>query len=305
MAVWRSVDLLDFKGELSYFRGHLVLTRDGDKVGELPLADLDLILVGLKTRLGGAVLQQLSHFDVALVPCGWNGVPTGAMYPWSKHGRTGARQLCQLTSSAPRQKQAWKQIIVSKVKGQAAVMREVCPESAERLRQLSAQVRSGDVGNIEAQAARLYWENLFEAGSFCRDSTSEDFINSALNYGYTILRGQCVRAVVAAGLTPGIGIWHRGRANPFSLADDLIEPFRPAVDHMVLHEANNAEVFDKSVRRRIATVTQQVLTKETGRSVGAEIGGLAQQLGLYFEKAVNSLAVPSWSGERSLADEGG
>jgi CRISPR-associated protein Cas1 len=41
------------------------------------------------------------------------------------------------------------------------------------------------------------------------------------------------RSIVAAGLLPTLGIFHRNRYNAFCLADDLMEPYRPYVDQIV------------------------------------------------------------------------
>jgi CRISPR-associated protein Cas1 len=51
-----------------------------------------------------------------------------------------------------------------------------------------------------------------------------------LNYGYTIVRAAMARAIVGSGLHPAVGLHHKNQYNPFCLADDLMEPFRPFVD---------------------------------------------------------------------------
>jgi CRISPR-associated protein Cas1 len=55
--------------------------------------------------------------------------------------------------------------------------------------------------------------------------------NNLLNYGYAILRAMAARALSGAGLLPEVGIQHHNRYDPFALASDLMEPFRPWVDH--------------------------------------------------------------------------
>lgn len=93
-------------------------------------------------------------------------------------------------------------------------------------------VKNGDPSNIEGHAAAIYWRSLFS--DFTRERYSDDERNHALNYGYTVLRGHSIRAVMADGLNPGLGIHHGNSSNAYALADDLIEPFRPAVDFAVL-----------------------------------------------------------------------
>jgi CRISP-associated protein Cas1 len=38
---------------------------------------------------------------------------------------------------------------------------------------------------------------------------------------------------MAAGLFPGMGLYHSNKNNPFRLVDDLMEPLRPIIDHEV------------------------------------------------------------------------
>ena len=131
----------------------------------------------------------------------------------------------QWQAKAPLLKRAWKQIIISKVRMQARVL-AVFGQPNARLNQLARKVTSGDNTNIEAQAARYYWP-LVLGKEFRRDRMGPG-ANSLLNYGYTVLRAVAARSVVAAGMHPTIGIHHSNRGNAFALADDIVEPFRPA-----------------------------------------------------------------------------
>jgi len=54
-----------------------------------------------------------------------------------------------------------------------------------------------------------------------------------LNYGYAILRAIVARSLVASGLLPTLGIFHRNQYNAYCLADDVMEPYRPYVDQIV------------------------------------------------------------------------
>lgn len=94
-------------------------------------------------------------------------------------------------------------------------------------------MRSGDPGNVEAEAARRYWPLMF-GPAFRRDRDAGG-INGLLNYGYAVLRAGIARAVMAGGLHPGLGLMHANRGNAMVLVDDLMEPFRPIVDLEVWH----------------------------------------------------------------------
>ena len=77
--------------------------------------------------------------------------------------------------------------------------------------------------------------SYFKRAACCKglNRRHEDPVNSALNYGYAIIRACVARFVVAGGLNPSFGIQHHNKLNPFCLVDDLMEPYRPLVDVLV------------------------------------------------------------------------
>lgn len=96
------------------------------------------------------------------------------------------------------------------------------------------KVRSGDPDNFEARAAAYYWKNIFtDIPNFVRGRDGEP-PNNLLNYGYAILRAVVARSLVGSGLLPTLGIHHHNKYNAYCLADDIMEPYRPYVDGLVL-----------------------------------------------------------------------
>ncbi len=163
---------------------------------------------------------------VPVLICDATHKPSGMMLPLASHFSQASVFAKQAKISLPLKKSLWKEIVRSKIKAQAEALDFLglkCP-ILEKLRQ---SVRSGDASNMEGQAARVYWGTLF-GHKFTRDS--ECGINHCLNYGYAILRAAVLRATCGAGLHPSLGLYHHSRTNPFCLADDLMEPYRPAID---------------------------------------------------------------------------
>jgi CRISPR-associated protein Cas1 len=60
-----------------------------------------------------------------------------------------------------------------------------------------------------------------------------DAVNACLSLGYTLVHFEAVRAAHSAGLDPHLGVFHELAFGRESLACDLIEPARPAVDAWV------------------------------------------------------------------------
>lgn len=139
----------------------------------------------------------------------------------------------QLDASEPLKKQLWKQTVIAKISNQAAVLKMLGKEY-ESLLHIADSVLSGDTENREGQAAALYWKILFEDSGKFKRGREEDPPNNLLNYGYAVLRAIVARSLVASGMIPAMGIHHRNKYNAFCLADDVMEPYRPYVDKLVI-----------------------------------------------------------------------
>lgn len=97
---------------------------------------------------------------------------------------------------------------------------------------------------LEGAAAKTYWPcygSLFPEELKFEERSRQpprDVANSALGFLYTVLQGECVTALHAVGLDPGIGVLHSTNDRNPSLAFDLMEEFRPLiVDRTVLQAA--------------------------------------------------------------------
>ena len=250
----------------------------------------------MKVNLSAAVLHRLAEADVAVLFCDWRGIPEGGCYSWCDHGRVAARHRAQAEVSLPRKKNAWARLVRAKIEGQASVLENLKIRGSGELLAFADQVRSGDPGNVEAQAARLYWSRAMGKG-VGRQPAAGQLIgaNACLDYGYSVLRGHLMRAVLAAGLAPALGVFHRGRGNAFALADDLIEPFRPAIDEVALQLPLTASPSDRSVKQLLVAAASQRFDGD-GHGIPAVAEALAQSFGRYVEGDIDRLNVLSWQG---------
>ena len=293
---WQVLDFTSFDGALVYKRGQLAILCEKEIITSIPLARLAVLLVGSRTTFSGAVLQKLSEYDIAILVCDWKDVPVAAAYPWKEHSRIGARQIAQAELSLPRKKNAWAQIVRAKISGQAATLNAVDREAAKYLYSVAQKVKSGDPNNQEALAARFYWRRLTKDPAFRRlPGVGESNINGCLDYAYAVLRGHGVRAVVSAGLCGAIGVFHHGRSNPFALVDDLIESFRPAIDHYVTTKLDNFCVDDPDVRHQLVSCIESAFS-ETGHTIPTVFMQFAQEYGRYVEGDLQRLTPPIWKG---------
>lgn len=194
-------------------------------------------------------LALLLRHNVAVITCDDKFLPNGLLLPLVGHSLQSRRFQQQIEASLPLKKQMWQQTVKQKLHNQAQALQQQGIDATPLLRWIH-EVRSGDPDNIEARAAAWYWPRLFQntplasrgdeddADEFLRDRYG-DWPNCLLNYGYAVLRAVIARALMAAGLLPALGIHHRNQYNPYCLADDIMEPYRPCVDALVcrlLHE---------------------------------------------------------------------
>ncbi len=236
----RTLEISREPAHLSLRNEQLLLKRDGQIVGQAPCEDLGFVVVDHpQTTYTHAALAKLAECGAAVVLCGPDHLPVAMILPLADHSQVVWRLRDQLAVGRPLAKQLWKQLVAAKIRAQARNLDPSLP-AYRKLLALAGEVRSGDPANVEAQAARVYWQNWLwsndadeAAGDVFRRDAEASGLNGFLNYGYAILRAALGRAIVAAGLLPSLGIHHCNRSNAFCLADDLIEPFRPLVDDCV------------------------------------------------------------------------
>ncbi len=197
-----------------------------------PPEDLGFIVMeSLQLSVTTACLNALAKENIAVVVCDAAHMPSAMLQPFAGNMLAQRHTEAQLRATDALKARLWRQTVKAKITNQAECLKRLgFPD--QRLRVLAESVKAGDVDNAEAVAARYYFQQLSGIETFSR-SRDGDPPNSALNYGYAILRAAVARALTGSGLLCVAGIHHSNQYNPFGLADDIMEPFRPFVDEMV------------------------------------------------------------------------
>lgn len=202
----------------------------------IPVEDIGVVVLDNRriTITTGAISALLQN-NVAVVTCNEKGMPEGLLMPLEGNTLQQERFHDQIEASLPLRKQLWAQTVRQKILNQEYVLRTHTGNVETKCMRIWAnEIRSGDPDNMEARAAAYYWKNLFhDLPDFLRGREG-DPPNNLLNYGYAILRAVIARNLVASGLLPTFGIHHHNRYNAYCLADDIMEPYRPYVDKLVL-----------------------------------------------------------------------
>lgn len=270
-----------------------------ENVRTFPIEDLGVIVLDNKQiTVTQGLLEALLDNNAAVITCDSKRMPTGLLLPLSGHTLHQERFRNQIESSQPLRKQLWQQTVRAKILNQAFCLQKNTPKSAAPLHVLARDVKSGDSENCEAQAAVYYWRNIFtKLPSFQRDPEG-DVPNNLLNYGYAILRATIARALVGSGLLPVYGIHHHNRYNAFCLADDIMEPYRPFVDDLVIQTMAKMKIpedLTTDQKREMLTIpVVDVLIEGKRRPLMIAASQTAASLAKCFSGEIRKIAYPEF-----------
>ena len=264
------------EGVLPNINDEHVVTKSIEDIGVVVLDNPQITITH-------GLISALLDNNVALITCDKQGMPNGLMLPLCGNETQSERYASQIKASIPLKKQLWQQTIQSKIANQIAVLEKYVRCQTKLMRVWQANVRSGDVENVEARAASYYWKRLFaDFEHFSRDRYGMP-PNNLLNYGYAILRGIVARAIVASGMLPTLGIHHHNKYNAYCLADDIMEPYRPYVDELVYRtiEVKGIPPFELNREWKATMLTIPTLD--------VKIGGLRRPLMIAVSQTTASL----------------
>lgn len=227
----KTVEIATLGTRLSVALGQLVIDRPEQPKASVPIEDLGVLVVDDgRASYTQAVFIECLAAGATIIVSGRDHLPAGMMLPLDGHHTLTERHRAQAEAGAPLKKRLWQALVAAKLRQQGRLLHALHGHDAG-LAAMAGRVRSGDPDNFEAQGAQRYWPRLF-GKEFRRDRAASD-ANALLNYGYAVVRAAVARSLVASGLIPSLGVWHHNRANPFCLADDMLEPWRPLVDARV------------------------------------------------------------------------
>ena len=229
-----------------------------ETIKTIPIEDIGVVVLDNKRiTITQGVLEALLENNCAVITCNDSHLPVGMHLPLVGNTTQTERMRFQIEASLPLKKQLWQQTISAKIQNQALVLRQMRGTEVRNMLKWASEVKSGDSENLEARAAAYYWQNAFpmiENFTRSREGVSP---NNLLNYGYAILRAIVARALVSSGLLTTFGIHHRNKYNAYCLADDIMEPYRPYVDRLVMQlydKYPNCEELTKELKAELLQI---------------------------------------------------
>lgn len=195
----------------------------------IPLEDIEIILcIGAKIRFSTMGLGELNKAGIVVVGFGKTHIPETLIEPYFPNQRHSSLLKKQIFWADDFKNQLWNKIIRQKIDNSSRNLAVLGLDGVKEIEGFIQQVQDGDKENIEAQAASAYFQ-FYHKGLNRR---TDDPVNSALNYGYAIIRSYIIKALISTGFHCALGINHHNEYNNFNLADDLIEPWRAMVDQI-------------------------------------------------------------------------
>ena len=291
----RIIDIQDTGAFIHYSNQLLVIKKRDNEESTVPVEEIGvLILANPAATITQQAIAAVCHAKGMVVICGTNHHPAGMFMPVSMHSNSAKNIELQAAVTLPLKKRLWQTIVQAKIRFQSQLLFSQYKDD-QGIGKLASGVKSGDPENREAQAAQKYWHLIFADKDFRRNRDGEDQ-NRFLNYGYTVLRACTARAVCAAGLHPSFGLHHHNQYNPFRLADDIMEPFRPLVDRKVIEILLNNEKtvpFNKELRQKLLEIiTDTIMLEGENVSIFQALIRCAVSLLHVYEKKTKSLVLP-------------
>ncbi len=241
-----------------------IKSSNGDCKKTVPLEDIGMIILeNPQITITAALMQALANENIIAVFCDEKHMPASFFSAFSINSTAQKVIQAQLNTTDVVKNRLWKQTVSAKIRNQAQVLFNNNRPHAERLLRFADNVKNGDPENMEGVAARFYFSAVSGAEKFSRVPEGPA-PNQALNYGYAILRAAMARALTGSGLLCIAGIHHHNQYNPFCLADDIMEPYRPFVDEEVFSSEfylNEPELNQEMKRKLLQLLAADVMIK--------------------------------------------
>lgn len=226
---WRTV-VITKRAKLDLEIGYMVI-RSTDTI-KIHLGELSTVIVeSTAVSLTAALLCELTKRKVKVIFCDEKRNPSSELIAYYGSHDTAIKVRNQAAWKQQFKDLIWTEIVSEKIRKQKEFLELLgCDEEAELLNSYIEEIAIRDASNREGHAAKVYFNALFGM-DFTR--STDNSINAALNYGYSLILSAFNREITANGYVTQLGIFHDNMFNPFNLGSDLMEPFRVLVDRKV------------------------------------------------------------------------
>ncbi|MHD0397984.1 type II CRISPR-associated endonuclease Cas1 [Staphylococcus simulans] len=234
------------ESKLSLRMNHLIVKAD--ELYKIPLQEIScLVIENPSVSITGHLLNALSENKIITLLCDKKHLPSSFVVPIYGHHKQSRHIAKQLNWKKEYKSLLWQRIIKNKITNQKQVIQYFYKNlDTSFFDNCIQETKANDSTNREGLAAKSYFNIILDSGV---SRNSDEFVNAGLDYGYQVLLAIFVRTIVSKGYLTELGIKHKNEFNPFNLACDFMEVFRPLVDFLVLENVHDQ--FEKEEKRAI------------------------------------------------------
>ncbi len=246
---WRVV-VISNRCKLDYSMNYMVIR--GEDTKRLLLDEIALlILENNAISMTGCLLSALIDKKIRIMLCDGQHNPQAEINPYYGAHNDVLKIKQQIGWTEEIKKLVWTCIVREKISNQSKLLEiKGKQKEADMLKGYVKELKDGDISNREGHAAKVYFNGIFGMEFTRRDE--ENVINTALNYGYSIILSAFNREVISNGFITQLGLAHDNQFNHYNLSCDLMEPFRVFVDRDVSNR--EYEKFGKEEKHQLADI---------------------------------------------------
>lgn len=237
------------QSKISYKNRFLVVKQEDDEK-YIHLSEIDTIIVdSISVSISSYLLKELSDNKINIMFCDEKHNPFGELISYYSKHNTSKMIKEQIEWKISDKNKLWTRIVKNKIMNQALLLNKIKSNKYELVLSYVDEVIDGDKTNREGHAAKVYFNAIY-GNNFARNLDNE--INSALNYGYSVLLSFINKEIINNGYLTQLGIHHKNEFNQFNLTCDLMEPFRVIIDEFVYY--NRERKFDTEYKLNIINI---------------------------------------------------
>jgi CRISPR-associated protein Cas1 len=273
--------------------GHQLLVRGRDEADvRLPIGEVGQVVIHGYAQITAQALQACAERGIGVHWMTYGGNLVGSLAPSAPSAQRHLRQFKALSSDEQCLGLA-RRLVVAKLEtqlryllrstrgeqGRADDVERICDRIRDALRRAAHAPAADSLLGHEGTGAAAYFDGFpfilaaeldprlhFDGRN---RQPPRDRVNAILGFAYGMLYREVLQAIVAVGLHPGIGFYHRPRSASHPLALDIMELFRVPIVDMAVIPAINRRTFDPIDDFR--ELPGRVLLSDTGRKKVVEV----------------------------------
>lgn len=273
---WRQI-IITGRAKLDLKMNQLVVRKD--TIRKININEIDCVVIEtLQVSITTALLVELAKNKVKVIFCDETYSPYCEISSYYTRHNSSLIYKKQINWRDQDKLLVWTEIIKQKIKNQRDLLIYLNKQESSLLQLYLEEIQLGDKTNREGHAAKVYFNSLF-GKDFTRDKASP--VNAALNYGYSILLSSFNREIRVNGYLTQLGIFHDNQFNLYNLSSDIMEPFRPYIDKIVIKM--DSQKFDKEEKIKLLTIFSEPI------KIGNKYYELRNAISVYTKAVLKAL----------------